>query len=313
MEFYSTYQIATLISGFFSEDWAQLFSYSLIIGIAILSILFVLQGIGLSAMAKKRNMKKTWLAFIPFVNIWYMGKLAGECQMFGHKIKRIGIYAMIAQMCVTLITVGTIAAEVYLYVNHGAPLQNETYWEKPYWPNLMGFSRTVENFYNYSNFFLSIFQLIFGLLLLILITGLLRKYATKNHLPLSLLAFMVPLSRFVIVFCIRKNEAVDYEAYMRKKQEEFMRRQEQYRNIYGNPYNNPYGNPYGRGYGQYQNPYGNPYGQNKADENGKAKSPQDEPFSEFAPENKGEGASSSDNASQGDKANSTHDFDDFFS
>ncbi len=315
MEFYNTYRIATLISSFFANDWAQLFSYSFAVGFVILSVLFVLQGIGLFTMAKKRNLKNKWLAFIPFVNVWYMDKLAGECRMFGHKVKRIGVYAMVAQICVTIVTVATIAAEVYLYVNHGAPVDREYYWDKPYWSQLTGFSKTVENFYIYSDFFLSIFQLISRVLLLILLTALFRKYTIKHHMPLSLLAFMFPLSRFIIIFCICRNKEEDYDAYMRKRQEEFIRRQSQYRRMYGNPHN-PYANPYGRGYGPYQNPYGDPYyNHNNHNDfnNSQARPPQDEPFSEFFSENKEKNASSSASDSQENKSNSSSEFDDFFS
>ena len=119
MEFYSTYQIATLISGIFAEDWSQLFTYSIGIGFFVWLTLFILQGVGLYTMAKKREMQKAWLSFIPFANIWYLGKLAGECYSFGHKVKRVGIFALVAQVVATLLTVATIASEVYLYV----PLQ----------------------------------------------------------------------------------------------------------------------------------------------------------------------------------------------
>jgi hypothetical protein len=229
MELYSTYQIATLISGLFADNWSQLFVYSIGIGLFVWLALFILQGIGLYTMAKKREMKKAWLAFVPFANILYIGKLAGECYSFGHKVKRIGLFAMFAQIVTVLLTIATVAAEIYLYVNHGQPIVSEDMLGKPYWPSLTGFSQKVESFYVYSDFFLSIFQLIFGVLMLMMMTSLCKKYATKNHMPLSMLSFFVPLSRFIIIFCIRKNKAIDYEAYMRKQREEFMRRQQQYR------------------------------------------------------------------------------------
>ncbi len=277
MELYSTYQIATLISGIFAKDWSQLFTYSIGIGFLVWLALFILQGVGLYTMAKKREIAKAWFSFVPFVNIWYLGKLAGECYTFGHKVKRVSVFAMVAQMVATLLTVATIVAEAYLYINHGQPIIQEEILAKPYWPDLTGFSAQVESFYVYSDFFLSIFQLIFGILMLMIMTSLCKKYATKNYMPLSMLAFFVPLSRFVIIFCIRKNKAIDYEAYVRKKREEFMRRQQQYRNMYGNPHN-PYGNPYANPYG---NPYQrqNPYGESQANE--QKQSSKEEPFADF--------------------------------
>lgn len=307
MELYSTYQIAALISGLFAKDWSQLFVYSIGIGFFVWLALFILQGVGLYTMAKKREMKKAWLSFVPFVNIWYLGKLAGECYTFGHKVKRVGIFVMVAQIITTLLTVATVASEIYLYVNHGQPIIPEETFAKPYWPNLTGFSQRVESFYGYSDFFLSIFQLIFGILMLMIMTSLCKKYATKNYMPLSMLAFFVPLSRFVIIFCIRKNKAIDYEAHVRKQREEFMRRQQQYRKMYGNPYN-PYSNPYGNPY-QTQNPY------NAGQTDEQKQPPKEEPFSEFFSQD-----SDKNNNAENEKAenvspnnNDADDMDDLFS
>ena len=61
------------------------------IGGGIRLVLFVLQGFGLYAMAKKREMKNKWLAFVPLASVWYMGKLAGACDGFGKKMKRPGL------------------------------------------------------------------------------------------------------------------------------------------------------------------------------------------------------------------------------
>ena len=56
---------------------SALFLYGLL-GVVIWAGLFVLQGIGLSTMAKNRGMEKTWSSFVQFVNIYLLGKLAGD-------------------------------------------------------------------------------------------------------------------------------------------------------------------------------------------------------------------------------------------
>ena len=57
------------------------------LGIALLAwaVFFILQGFGLYAMAKKLGLKNKVLAFVPFANIYYMGKIAGECRFFARK------------------------------------------------------------------------------------------------------------------------------------------------------------------------------------------------------------------------------------
>lgn len=126
------------------------------------------------------------------------------------------------------------------------------------------------------------------ILLFILLTGLYKKYYAKGYMILSWVGLLFPISRYIVVFVLRNNKAVDYEAYMRAKREEFLRRSRQ--NPYG-PYGGQYG-PYNQGgpYGGYNNgPYGGynngPYGANgpNAGNQNPGQSAPDDPFSEFAP------------------------------
>ena len=49
------------------------------------------------------------------------------------------------------------------------------------------------------------------------------------------------MARFIVIFILRNNAPIDFEAYMRAKREAYARRM----GSYGNPYGNPYGqNPY---------------------------------------------------------------------
>ncbi|MBR6703595.1 MAG: hypothetical protein IKL76_03430, partial [Clostridia bacterium] len=207
---------------------------------------------GLSAMAKKRGLKKRWLAFIPFANIWYIGKIAGECNVFGQRMKRGGLYTMLAQIFTTVLCGLTIAVQVYLLVVEGAPEYDQ--FGFPFWINLTGFSAVAYKFYGISQYILPIFQLVYEVFMLILLIALYKRYAHRNYFILSMLALFVPVSRFIVIFVLRNRNGIDYEAYMRARHEAYMRQQQQYggynpyyggynRNPYGNPYNNPYGNP----------------------------------------------------------------------
>ena len=105
-------------------------------------------------------------------------------------------------------------------------------------------------------------------MLLILTMGLIRKYAPKNYMVLSLVSVFIPMSRFVIIFCLRNKQAIDYDAYIRARREAMAR---EYQQRYGSGYGTPYGgNPY-------SNPYSNPYG------NATPTPPQkpEDPFGEF--------------------------------
>ncbi len=276
MEFYSLYQAASMIAALFSKgaDIALVMLSGLAVGLGIWLLLFILQGIGLFVMAKRRNIKHKWLAFIPFANIYYMGKLAGECGFFGHKMKNAGLYAMLAQILASAVTLLYVLSEVYLYYNYGAPQQSDSMFASPFWMDLTGFALTVSKFYLYSGTLLSIINLIYQLMSIILVIALYKKYTPKNYFPLAFLAFFIPIARYITVFALRNREAIDYEEYMRKRREEFMRRQQQYYNSYGGP--------------NMRSPYGpNPYGMGGYNGQPQSAPKEEDPFEEFASDNKG--------------------------
>lgn len=295
MEIFEIYEVVLVFGILLSKDTVdngRLFYGCLFIGLGIWLALFVLQGVGLYKMAKNRGMKNKCLAFMPFASIWYMGKLAGTCNIFGRKMKRAGLYTMLAQILAVLVCAATVAAQIMLYTTYaGDMIQNES--GSPQWPGLTGFAMYVRNYYYLSDLIVSIVQLVYTIMLFILLMGLYKKYYARGYLLISWLALLIPASRYVAVFVLRNNKAIDYDAYVRAKREEFMRRQQQYH--YGNPYNQgPYNQgPYNQGpynQGPYnQNPNG--YGQNYNPPGGQNGEP-DDPFSEFA-----SGASSEKNSS----------------
>lgn len=291
MELYSFRSIVAGILTVFSENIPFVLVLSLIVGVILWIGMFILQAFGLYAMAKKRNMEKPWMAFIPFANILYMGKIAGECKLFGRKVSHVGVWAMIAQILSVIATLLLLGSELYLYLKLGMPESYDVVGT-PYWGVLTGFDRAVSIVYDYGTYFLSIFQLITGILLFMLMMEICKTYAYKNHFILSFLSLFVPISRFIIVFALRNNEPYDYEDAMRKRRENYYNNQQSY---YGGPYQNPYQNPYqgghGRPYGGYggpyqnpnQNPYQNPYGAPQQPQ--QPKEP-DEPFEEFSSDKK---------------------------
>ena len=92
-------------------------------------------------------------------------------------------------------------------------------------------------------------------MMLILMLGLYRKYNAKNSMMLLFITLFIPSARFLIVFILRNNTAIDYEEYMRARREAYIRQQQQYYgNGYGSPYNRPYNNPYANPYNRPQQP-----------------------------------------------------------
>lgn len=274
MEFYNIYRATSICFSMFGAQVPSVFLYGAIVTLVVWSVFFVLQGVGLSTMAKKQGIKSKWQAFVPFANTLLIGKLAGECRLFSQRLKRAGLYATIAQIVTAVFCIAIAVSEVYLYAVGGMPKYNE--WNEPYWTNLQGFSRIVFNFFDVSTYIFSNLGLVYEVLMLVLLLGLYKKYNPKHYTALGFLALFVPLSRYIVIFVLRNRKPVDFEAYARARYEAQMRQRGQYGNYgYGNsPYgNSPYGNsPYG-------NPYRSPYG---------AQTPPqepEEPFAEFPKEN----------------------------
>ncbi len=283
MEIYNIYESAWIIVSAFTRDIRLVMGSSLLIALGVFIPLFLLQGFGLYGMAKKRNISKAWLAFVPFANVYFMGKLAGECGFFGHKMKNAGLYAMIAQIISTLFCFLYIAAECYLYYNHGEPyFAQDDIFGTPQWNLVAGsFADRVYGFYILGQSLLSIITLVARLLMIVLLIGLYKKYSPKNYRGLALLSFFIVEARFITVFVLRNKPAIDYEAYMRKMREEYARRYQQY---YGNPYGG-----YGQGGNYGQNGYG---GYHQPTQN--TAPPPAEPFEEFSSKGKTEDESPSD-------------------
>ena len=260
----------------------------LIAGLAIASViwlaLFILQSVGLYTMAKKANLNNRWMAFVPFVNYIYIGKIVGNCTVFGRKVKRLGLYTMLAAILSVLLCVSTIASEFYLYSVAGRPILEET-TDIPFWTGLTGTALGVFKYYDLSSYINSIAILCFEILLFMLFTDLYKKYYAKNYFLLSVLVLFVPVSRFIAVFALRNQKGIDYETYMREKREAFFRQQQEYRNMY-NQQTSQQGGTFT--WGQTQNPYERPQ-------------PKDEePFSEFSSKKPDENAENGTNSDSHD-------------
>ena len=100
-------------TGGFSGNAAWL-GTSLAIAVGVWLALFLLLSFGLYYMAKKQNLEKRYLAFIPFANTLYMSKLAGKCTFFGRRMKYAGVYAMVSQILLTIVCGMVIAAQMYI-------------------------------------------------------------------------------------------------------------------------------------------------------------------------------------------------------
>lgn len=271
MVIFSIYQwvFASFVALVESLSWKHVL-ISGAVGAGIALVLFLLQGAGLYVMARRAGLKKKWLAFVPFASTFYLGKLAGETHLFGQKMKRAGLYAMLAQIVFALFMLAVLIVEAILFVQYKEYIVYNTdeltgMLTGISWANLPAEAQPMYTFYLISDYISGTLSLVQAVLVFLLVMTLYRKYAPKNYMLLSMLEIFVPASKAIVIFVLRNREPVDFEAYMRARRDAYMRRQGQY---YGqNPYGGTYGSPYG------QNPY--------AGQQPQRPTPPDEPFSEF--------------------------------
>lgn len=277
MNFYNAYDVfLSLFSQGKIESLrnnAKPFLCSLCFAAVVFFVLFTFQAIGLYAMAKKQNVKGKWRAFVPFVNVYLIGRLTGPCDVFGIKMKRTGLYAMLSQIVAVIFSLCAMLAEFYLFCFEGETMLVDASGYA-IWESLGKLGMIAYRYYSISEYLIAVPSLLQSVLFFVLVMGLYKKYSAKNYLMLSWLELFVPLSRYIVIFVLRNKKPIDFDEYMRKKREEYARRMASY------------GNPYGYGGGAYRGAAygGNTYGNNPyARENQAPKEPQ-EPFPEFGGE-----------------------------
>ena len=218
-------------------------------------------------MAKKANVNRRFLAFIPFAYTLLVEELAGEVSFFGHKVKRLGLWAMILEFISVVYHAFVVWALHVLYVRNGANLEYVSLSgiDIATWSHLSPEGVLWLQFYQSG--IESLIVLVESILFLLLYIGLYKRYVPHSASLLGIAGAFVPFFKPVAVFCLCNREPIDYEAVMRAKREAF-RRQQQWGNPYGNPYGNSYGNP---------NPTAAPQEEKPKD-----------PFEEFAGEDGGE-------------------------
>lgn len=235
---------------------------------AIYIVCLVLGGIGLMKMAKQEGKKHAWMGFLPFLNTWYAGYIAGEANFFGQKMKRAGLYGAIAEgLYCAVSTIPLVANFILLpYYDLKPAEEGSTVQTIDVDP-----ARLPQNYrwlYDFG-WLLNVIQLCLEILLVVFLCvifiALFRKYYARSPILMTFLCAILPFRGFTL-FAVRNNRPVDYNEYVRRRMEESMRRP---------PYG-PYG-PYGPGgtggpYGPYgpgtPNGQGGPYGPGPGTPNG---------------------------------------------
>lgn len=74
-----------------------------VIGIGALAA-YILQGIGMYTLGKKRGMRYPWLAFIPYARVFYQGELCGPLVFKNRRMENPGIWLLVIPIVSGIVT-----------------------------------------------------------------------------------------------------------------------------------------------------------------------------------------------------------------
>ena len=284
------FEYATIADNFVNTDtWYVPY----IVGGICFLIVFVFQAVGLFIIAGREGYKNRWMAFVPFLNTYYIGVCGQKNRTF--KSVDTKIFALVAAILEVLLVVGYIVNEIaFRYLNTAdllKPIEDTAGYG--FW------SSTVEKLdrqalltkhpellwagwcFDFLDIILSSFSLAFLVMQVFTLSAFFQTYASRRYMLFTITSILFPVQG-ILIFILRNNAGMNYREYMRKEQERQYRMYQQYRqqqHFDRNPYNQ---NPYSR------NPYED-YGGN-SESNGSVNNQSsggtaDDPFSEFGGNN----------------------------
>lgn len=255
-----SYMMGEVSGKFFSDlGYRLMFFASLSEKLIAFALLFVFRGIGLYTMAKKRNVKNAYFAFVPFMSFALISKL----QSNGKYSVKTRWYWVAATAALGVSVATSIIIDLCMAVN---PLKIVFSGGVLVEDNLVVTSIVVEMI----NILRSLSQLVYLIFAIMTYANLFKAYIparSGKFITFIVISYLFLNSTFlagILIFAIRNRNHVDYDdyvAYVNAKRRYYYG---------GNPYANPRGgnNSYDGGYQS-----GNTYG---------GSSKNDDPFAEFS-------------------------------
>ena len=254
-----------------------------IVGGLCFLIVFVFQAVGLFIIAGREGYKNRWMAFVPFLNTYYIGVCGQKNRTF--KSVDTKIFALVAAILEVLLVVGYVVNDIawmYLKSYNLIEYVSET--------NGYGLSWAVETlstnikaypellwaawcFEILDKYILSFMDLAFLVMQVFTLSAFFQTFAARRYMLFTITSILFPIQG-ILIFILRNNRGMNYREYIRKEQEKQYRMYQQYRrqqNFDQNPYNQ---NPYSR------SPY-EEYNYNGGGTDSSKSGTADDPFSEF--------------------------------
>lgn len=188
-------------------------------------ICLVLGGLALYVMAERAGVKHSWLGFIPFANTYYAGKVAGESPFLGRRMKRAGLYAMIAEIVYVAIEVMSLISSILL----ASPKFYETVYTDGGGSSLVFNLESVPKSLQWmagASTWLSILSIVADLVMIVFLcavyNAVFRKYSPRGAYLMTVFSVLLPVRAFLL-FAVRNKAPVDFDEYMKERIEQAMK------------------------------------------------------------------------------------------
>ena len=282
MDFFKYTSVVSEFSN--SAMWVQF-----LIGGLCFAIVFVFQAIALFVIASRECYNHKWMAFIPFVNTYYIGVCSQKNKFYTIDAKIIGLITAIVEVLVFSLYVLYFSA-ISLVLSYEVPIEttetifgmeyNITSYELANVPERLNWAAWI---YDNMHYILNVGNVVFTILKIILLISFFRTYACRRSVLFTFTSIIFPIQG-ILFFVVCRNKGVNYSEYMRAEQAKIYRmyQQQQQQNFDQNPYNR---NPYSR------TPYDD-YNGTGGNSNGGGSAPED-PFGDLSG-NGGNGGSGND-------------------
>jgi hypothetical protein len=199
--------------------------YDALIALGAYLVIFAFRAVGLFTLARRAGIRHTWFAFVPLLNSYLLGELAGDCSFASLKIKRIGLWYCLSEGVACIAYILSDIAVLSLYRN-GAMYNSDL----GSWVNVadgLAWAQTTDTVMSYV---LLVLQLVYIFFFVLAVMSFFRKYAARNAMIFSIGSIFVPIIYSILVFVVRNNAPVDYEQYVRERRETYYRQNVAYRN-----------------------------------------------------------------------------------
>ncbi len=272
------FQYASVANQFTSELWI-----CLLVGGLCFLIIYIFQGMGLYTISKHEGYGSRWMAWVPFLQIYYIGVCSQKNKVLG-TINTKSFSIAVALLDFLLFAGYALYYVSYFLVEEHIHWSTYYYGEIPMYEYIDGFYTTLPSNLTWAAWIVSYLKgyvlewvrLLFIIGKLFLYTAFYRTYSARRYFLFSIVGALLPVNG-IIIYCVRNNKGLNYNEYIRKVREENYRRYQQQMQQQQNPYNQ---NPYSRGYGA--PPPNDPYNNNGPYNNGQQGSSAPDPFEEYA-------------------------------